>query len=283
MSYAGAGTSGPFFDLASLVAPPFLFRVFILLASVLLLSVLELGHFRRDAPGRPGQRVAHLVLFALNVAGLAIAGPVALDVLSPLVRWIGSAPLEFADMPPLGRLVLSFLALDLALWLLHRASHAVPLLWRFHRVHHSDDALDVTTSLRFHAGDLLAGLLVVSAVSAYLGIDGATLAQFQVFSALVSQVAHANLRLPRLLERGLALLLVTPMTHAVHHAATPRSSNFASCFGLWDHLLGTYRALEPVTVFGSAMPGGERPGLARLLVLPFEEPPEERVVLGLGA
>ncbi|MEO6323176.1 MAG: sterol desaturase family protein [Thermoanaerobaculia bacterium] len=283
MSYAGSGSPGPFISLAAFLEPAFHFRFAALVVTLLVFWGLELVLARRARPaGRWAERARHLALLVINVVVLAFAAPLALGVIEPLLdKLVAPSPAPFAEMPAFPRIVLSFVTLDLALWLFHRASHAIPTLWRLHRVHHSDEALDVTTSLRFHPADLLGGLLVVSIVSSCSGIDPETLLLFQLFSAVVSQAAHASLRLPRSLERALALLFVTPGSHAVHHSAGSESrSNYGASLSLWDHLFRTDREFEPVK-FGSAAIDGDRPGLLGLLFLPLDELPEGRVRLGL--
>jgi len=282
MSYAGS--SLPQLSLEALFSAPFLFRTGFFAVCVLLLALVELPLARRAAPaGRFRTRALHLGLFAVNTLGLAVAGPLLLSLLAPLILRIGVSHAPFSAMPAGPRLLLSFVALDLALFAYHRAAHGVPLLWRFHRAHHTDEALDVTTSLRFHLGDLLCGLVVVTTVASVLSIDEETLVRFQLVSALVSQLVHSNVRLPRAVERALAIAFVTPGTHAVHHAASSDSrSNYGAMLALWDHVFGTFRDASPPQAFGSGLVDGARPDLLELLAMPLELPPEERPSLGLA-
>jgi sterol desaturase/sphingolipid hydroxylase (fatty acid hydroxylase superfamily) len=167
---------------------------------------------------------------------------------------------------------LTLLALDLAIWAQHRATHAIPLLWRLHRVHHLDLEVDVSTAYRFHPLEIVISLVWKGAVAIALGAPPEAVL---VFEALVNASAlfnHANWRLPAALERALGLLIVTPAIHRVHHSIRPQEtdSNFGFCLSIWDRLFATFRA-EPSQQDGPLGLEGARQNkpILALLTAPF--------------
>ncbi len=122
--------------------------------------------------------------------------------------------------------------------------HAVPVLWRLHRMHHADLEFDVTTGLRFHPGEIVLSLLIKFGVVAALGASPLAVLVFEVLLNATSMFNHGNVRLPAGLDRVLRWLVVTPDMHRVHHSILPRETNSNFGFNLpwWDRLFGTYRA-----------------------------------------
>jgi sterol desaturase/sphingolipid hydroxylase (fatty acid hydroxylase superfamily) len=135
------------------------------------------------------------------------------------------------------------LLLDLALYLQHRLFHAVPVLWRLHRMHHADLDVDVTTGVRFHPVEIVLSLLIKLAIIAVIGAPAAAVIIFEVALNATSMFNHANVRVPTRVERWLRRLVVTPDMHRVHHSILTREtdSNFGFNLPWWDRLLGTYR------------------------------------------
>src|SRR5262249_46235928 len=183
------------------------------------------------------------------------------------------APLSRISVPwvqVLGAVVL----LDLITYLLHRAYHKVPLLWRFHLVHHTDLDLDVSSASRFHTGEVLLSAFVKLGLVVLLGITPLSLVIFEIVMLACAQFQHANIRIPARLDTILWKTLVPPAMHRLHH--TPNradtDSNFGTILTLWDSLLGTMnrRAADPVASFGVPQSRDpDRLGLASLAVLPF--------------
>ncbi|MFZ1681498.1 MAG: sterol desaturase family protein [Rhizobiaceae bacterium] len=142
--------------------------------------------------------------------------------------------------------ILAVLALDLAIYLQHVMFHAVPALWRLHRMHHADLEYDVTTGLRFHPVEILMSMGIKLAVVAVLGPPAAAVLVFEVLLNATAMFNHGNIRLPGGVDRVLRLFMVTPDMHRVHHSIIPAETNSNFGFNLtwWDRLLGTYKA-EP--------------------------------------
>lgn len=140
--------------------------------------------------------------------------------------------------------ILAVLALDLAIYLQHVLFHAVPALWRLHRVHHSDLEFDVTTGVRFHPLEILISMAIKLLVILALGPPAIAVLIFEVLLNGTSLFNHANVRLPLRLDAMLRLIIVTPDMHRVHHSILPSETNSNFGFNLpwWDRLLGTYLA-----------------------------------------
>lgn len=140
--------------------------------------------------------------------------------------------------------LIGFLALDLIIYAQHVLFHKVPVLWRLHRMHHADLDIDVTTGVRFHPGEILISLAIKIAAVLALGIPVVAVILFEVVLNVTSMFNHANLAMPRWVDRVLRLIVVTPDMHRVHHSILRREtdSNFGFNLPWWDRLFGTYRA-----------------------------------------
>jgi sterol desaturase/sphingolipid hydroxylase (fatty acid hydroxylase superfamily) len=171
---------------------------------------------------------------------------------------------------------LAVLALDFAIYLQHVMFHAVPTLWRLHRMHHTDLDFDVTTGTRFHPIEILLSMAIKLAAVGVLGPPPAAVVVFEVLLNGTAMFNHGNIRLPLGLDRWLRLLVVTPDMHRVHHSIHPgeTNSNFGFNLPWWDRLFGTYRA-QPRDGHEGMTIGIEQfrdPGelwLHRLLLQPF--------------
>ena len=135
-----------------------------------------------------------------------------------------------------------FLLLDLAVYLQHRTFHAVPMLWRVHRVHHADLALDVSSGVRFHPIEILLSFLWKYLVVMAAGIPAMTVIVFEIVLNASSMFSHANFALPREVERVCRKVIVTPDMHRIHHSIERRETdtNFGFNFSIWDRLFGSY-------------------------------------------
>lgn len=140
--------------------------------------------------------------------------------------------------------LVSLLLLDLAIYLQHVMFHAVPALWRVHRMHHADLAFDVTTGLRFHPIEILLSMALKLAIVVALGPPAVAVLVFEVLLNGTALFNHSNIRIPLGIDRILRLIVVTPDMHRVHHSIHPSETNSNFGFNLpwWDRMLGTYRA-----------------------------------------
>jgi sterol desaturase/sphingolipid hydroxylase (fatty acid hydroxylase superfamily) len=138
-------------------------------------------------------------------------------------------------------LVFDLLVLDLWIYWWHRANHVLPVLWRFHEIHHLDEFLDTTSAVRFHIGEVLLSAFVRAPLIVALGIPLTSILTFEALVLASALFHHSNVRLPEKLERALAYVVVTPSIHWVHHHAHRQDtdSNYATVLSLWDRLFGS--------------------------------------------
>jgi sterol desaturase/sphingolipid hydroxylase (fatty acid hydroxylase superfamily) len=136
------------------------------------------------------------------------------------------------------------IALDLAIYFQHVLFHAVPVLWRLHRMHHADLEFDVTTGVRFHPVEILLSMIIKLGVVLALGAPAVAVLIFEVLLNATSMFNHGNVRLPQPIDRVLRTIVVTPEMHRVHHSIITSETNSYFGFNLpwWDRLFGTYRA-----------------------------------------
>jgi sterol desaturase/sphingolipid hydroxylase (fatty acid hydroxylase superfamily) len=219
--------------------------------------------------------LAITVLNTLALRGLAIVLPLlaigaALDAQSQ-----GWGLLNRLDWPVWVEFLLAILALDLAIWSQHLVTHKVPLFWRFHRVHHADRDMDVTTGFRFHPVEILASMGLKIGLVYVLGPSALAVLVFEILLSGTALFNHSNLALPGGLERVLRLVLVTPDMHRVHHSnhRAEHDSNYGFALSLWDRLFRTY-VPEPKAGHDGMTVGlewqDERPARLRwVLGLPF--------------
>ena len=146
-------------------------------------------------------------------------------------------------LPMWASVPLAVIALDLAIYLQHVLFHAVPALWRLHRMHHADQEIDVTTGARFHPIEILLSMGIKLGVVAALGAPAVAVLLFEVLLNATSMFNHSNVRMPARLDRVLRWIVVTPDMHRVHHSIVARETNSNFGFNLpwWDRLFGTYR------------------------------------------
>ncbi len=172
-------------------------------------------------------------------------------------------------------LILTVLARSLTQYMFHVVSHKVPLLWRLHRVHHSDVHLDASSALRNHPLEMLANIIFTALVTAVAGLSPVVVAAFEAVELFANILTHANLRMPNALERLLRLVFVTPVLHRLHHSPVriETDSNYGNVFSFWDRAFGTFRGetIQPgQTRFGLDDISGERASdLQTQLALPW--------------
>jgi sterol desaturase/sphingolipid hydroxylase (fatty acid hydroxylase superfamily) len=176
-------------------------------------------------------------------------------------------------------LVASVILLNLAIYFQHVLFHAVPVLWRLHRMHHADLEFDVTTGLRFHPIEILLSMAIKLAVVTALGTPAAAVLIFEVLLNATSMFNHSNVRIPDSLDHVLRWFVVAPDMHRVHHSILSRETNSNFGFNLpwWDRLFGTYKAQpaaghEDMTIGIEQFRDPRELGLDRMLLQPFRGP-----------
>lgn len=185
---------------------------------------------------------SNLGLLALNTVVLRLMFPAAAVGIAYSVGQQGWGLFNLVDLPFWFEVLVAVLLLDLAIYLQHRLMHQVPVLWRLHRVHHADLDFDLTTGSRFHTIEIIVSMLIKWLVIILLG---PALIAVLVFEVLLNGMAifnHANVSLPRAIDRMLRYLLVTPDMHRVHHSTLVRetNSNYGFNLSIWDRVFKTY-------------------------------------------
>ncbi len=187
---------------------------------------------------------ANLGIVVLNTLILRLIFPAAAVGVALSAGAHGWGLLNQYAVPGWAAVAAGIVLLDLAIYLQHAMFHALPALWRLHRMHHADLDIDVTTGARFHPVEILLSMLIKFAAVAALGVPPAAVVLFEVLLNATSIFNHGNVRVPAGVEPALRWLLVTPDMHRVHHSVerSETNSNFGFNLSLWDRLFGTYRA-----------------------------------------
>ncbi|MEH6647497.1 sterol desaturase family protein [Sulfitobacter sp.] len=186
----------------------------------------------------------NLALVVIDTIVLRLSFPILVVGLSVTAQDRGWGLFNIIEVPGWIAVLVSIIVLDLVIYLQHVMFHAVPALWRLHRMHHADLEFDVTTGLRFHPVEILLSMGIKMAVVMALGPPAVAVLIFEVLLNATAMFNHSNIRLPMLVDRFLRLIMVTPDMHRVHHSIIPEETNSNFGFNLpwWDRLLGTYKA-----------------------------------------
>jgi len=179
---------------------------------------------------------------ALNTAVVRLLFPTAAVGIALSAQHSGWGLFNLMTAPTWLAIVLSVVILDLAIYLQHVLVHAVPALWRFHRMHHADLDCDVTTGVRFHPIEIVISMLLKLMVVGALGAPALAVLIFEVLLNASAMFNHGNVRIPAPVDRVVRLFIVTPDMHRVHHSVAPNetNSNFGFNLSIWDRLFGTY-------------------------------------------
>ena len=258
-------------DLLSLLRPS------LFLSLLLIFLTLETLYPRR--PLTQGRKERWVSNIGMVVIGTALTR--ALIPLAPIgaALWAETARVGLfhaITIWPILAGALSFLILDVTIYWQHRLFHRVPFLWRFHRMHHADTDLDVTSGVRFHPIELLLSTVLKIAVVAALGAPAVAVVVFEIVLNATSLFNHSRLKIPVRMERYIRMIVVTPDMHRVHHSvhSDETNSNFGFNIPWWDRFFGTY-ILQPRDGHEGMLLGlpyfrdGKSVGLVNLLRQPF--------------
>ena len=209
------------------------------------------------------------VALALGVAG-SLAG------IAALAAHVGFGLLNQVAFGAFAEVLLALIVLDFAIWAQHLVMHKVPVLWRLHRVHHADTAMDVSTALRFHPLEILVSLAWKALVIACVGASPAAVIAFEIMLSGFAMLTHANVALGDRLERAARWAIITPQLHLIHHSPhqPDTDSNFGSSTSLWDRLFGTLhnsRTHPGDTIGLTEFRGAQDQTLMALLSNPFRQ------------
>jgi sterol desaturase/sphingolipid hydroxylase (fatty acid hydroxylase superfamily) len=235
---------------------------------------------RKGSFGRRARWPHNLGLLLVDVALVRVLAPGAAIAVAMTAAGGGWGLLNVLALPVWAAIPVGIALLDLVIYFQHVTFHAVPTLWRLHRVHHADLDFDVTTGTRFHPVEILISTAIKCAAIAVLGAPVISVFVFEILLNATAMFNHANASLPQRMERWLRWLVVTPDMHRVHHSVRyeESSSNFGFNLPWWDRLFGTYRA-QPrlghavMTIGVDAFRSSQDLRLDRLLVQPLRDTP----------
>lgn len=221
----------------------------------------------------------NLGLVILDAFAVRLVFPVVAVGLALIVSGNGWGLFALVDVPNWLAIVATILILDLIIYLQHVVFHAVPALWRLHRMHHADLEFDVTTGLRFHPAEILLSMAIKLLAVLALGPPAIAVLIFEVLLNGSAMFNHSNIRLPARIDAVLRWVIVTPDMHRVHHSIHPSetNSNFGFNVPWWDRLLGTYKAQprdghKAMTIGIEQFRNRRELWIDRMLIQPFKGP-----------
>ena len=242
-----------------------------------LMAISELiGPRRTQTIGRGWRWPNNLGVVAVDTLLVRILFPTTAVGMALVAEAHGLGLFNVVQLPPWFGVLASVILLDLAIYFQHVLFHAVPVLWRLHRMHHADLDIDVTTGLRFHPIEILLSMVIKLAVVIALGAPALAVLLFEVLLNATSMFNHSNVRIPEGFDGVLRWFVVTPDMHRVHHSILLRETNSNFGFNLpwWDRLFGTYRPQpaaghETMTIGIEQFRDPRELGLDRMLLQPF--------------
>ncbi|MEM7619351.1 MAG: sterol desaturase family protein [Pseudomonadota bacterium] len=264
-------------------------RLFIFLSVFLAMSLLELCIPKRKLKSAKAKRwttnimIAGIDSFCVRLMGL-VALPLVAITAAEFAQTQSWGIFHITNWPYWLEFILTLIVLDCAIYIQHVASHKIPILWRLHKMHHSDTDIDVSTAVRFHPIEIMLSMLYKVIVVFILGPAVLAVFVFEVILNACAMFNHANITIPSKIEKALRLFVVTPDMHRVHHSAQQREtdSNFGFNLSLWDHLFSTYTA-EPklghqgMTIGLNAHQSKAPSQLLWSLLLPFAQGKNEKL------
>jgi sterol desaturase/sphingolipid hydroxylase (fatty acid hydroxylase superfamily) len=217
-------------------------RLLAVVTVLLLLIGLESWRPRRGDIPLPRRRWRNIELAALSTLLVRLMIPVTLVAFAAQITALGSGILGWITLPAAVEWTIAIVALDLAIYWQHRLMHRFPMLWRIHRVHHSDLRFDATLGLRFHPLEILLSTLYKIAVIALLAPAPQAVALYEILLTTFSLLTHADVAIPESWDRQLRQVLITPDWHRVHHSIhrNETDSNYGNLLTLWDRLFSSH-------------------------------------------
>lgn len=231
--------------------------------------------FERAVRTRGGHLARNLAVGLLNAALIAAGLSFLWGATAAWSAKTGFGILHRAGMPLWLHACAVVLVLDVWTYWWHRANHRIPLLWRFHRMHHSDPWMDVTSARRFHPGEIVLSSLLRVPLIVLLGIHLWELVLYELLMGIVVDFHHANIALPAPVDRLLRMVIVTPAMHKVHHSRiqSETDSNYTSLLSVWDRMFGSFRLRSDLRAIRIGLDGWDEAwhqGLRGMLATPMQ-------------
>jgi len=220
--------------------------VFLGLFALLALAELLLPRRKRDIKRAPRwfTNISLIVIDSFTIRLMAIVMPVMAVGAAIDVSGRGWGLLGMVNWPNWIEVILAILILDFVIWGQHLITHKIPMLWRLHQVHHADRDMDVTTAIRFHPIEIALSMLLKIGVIYVLGASAFAVIIFEILLNGTAMFNHANINIPKNMDKIIRLVLVTPDMHRVHHSdiREEHDSNYGFSLSIWDRMFGTYVA-----------------------------------------
>ena len=253
-------------------------RLVFFCGTFMLIALWELIAPRRQLTTAKGRRwFANLSMVAIDTAIVRLlfpSLPLGIAFIAGEHNW---GLLNTLDIPPVVSFIAGLVMLDFVIYLQHVLFHNLPILWRIHRMHHTDLDLDVTSGNRFHPLEIVISVGIKMGAIILTGAPALSVLAFEIILNASSMFNHGNIVIPQPVDRWLRLLVVTPDMHRVHHSVVPRETNSNYGFNLpwWDRVCGTYREQpeaghEGMTIGLKEFRDPDALTLPRLLMLPFK-------------
>jgi sterol desaturase/sphingolipid hydroxylase (fatty acid hydroxylase superfamily) len=219
------------------------------------------GFFRRKPKQRLVHGITNVVMSAINTGLIIFVFIVAWAWAADLSAEKGWGLLHRFQAAGWLEMIIAVLCFDLFTYWFHRMSHRIPLMWRFHRVHHSDPHMDVTTASRFHFGEIIISSVLRVGLILLVGAELWHLALYEAIMFPIVQFHHANVVVPPWLDRILRVFIVTPAMHKVHHSRIQQEtdSNYTSLLSIWDRLFGSFRRRTDLHEINLGLEGYDSP------------------------
>lgn len=255
-------------------------RLSVFAAVLLLVAIGEIIAPRRPLRDSKMKRwFTNLAMVVIDTVAVRFLFPILPVALAQIAESRGWGLFNLFQIPLWLKILLCFVILDFIIYLQHLLFHYTPVLWRLHRMHHTDLDLDVTSGNRFHPLEIIVSMAIKMAAVIILGTPAAAVLIFEVVLNACAMFNHGNIRLPAAFDRLLRLVMVTPDMHRVHHSTIVRETNSNFGFNLpwWDRICGTYR-VQPekghldMTIGLKEFRDPEKLTLLRLLAQPFTSP-----------
>lgn len=253
-------------------------RLSIFLGVLVLMLVLEsLIPRHPTVDSKPRRLAINFSLTGFNVFLIRLLPGGAAVGLADFAAERGWGLLNYLNWPATVEMAVAVIFLDLMIYLQHVALHMIPFFWRFHKVHHSDLDLDVSSGFRFHPLEILGSMIYKLGLVMALGPSVLSVVVFEAVLNGMAQFNHSNIKLPLGLDRALRWLLVTPDMHRIHHSVevNETNSNYGFNMSVWDRLLGTYihdgKKPQPEIVIGiPEFRAPDQVSLLKLVLMPFQ-------------
>ena len=245
---------------------------------LLFFLVMEISVPYRQSSVSKGKRwINNITLTVFNslILQVVFAGAIIRTAMYVTTHRLGV--LNMVVLPEWVKLFVTVAFMDFMLYVWHLLNHEVPLLWRFHRVHHSDLNMDVSTATRFHIGELAISAVIKIAVVFLLGASPLGVMIFESALVLCAQFHHSSLKVAKWFERIFWIFFVPPSMHRIHHSVIikERDTNYGTIFSIWDRLLGTLLKDVDQKTIRIGMGAYRKPdklNFQHLLAMPFTRP-----------